>query len=114
MILAGSTASARTSSPSTASRSWTLWRDRSAGNGVPGRHPEDAWEPRMFTPYERRQLRLIEEWFEQDDPQLARSLRSGPTPKTSNAPQVAAISVAAALALLGIMTGAFMLLFGAM
>jgi hypothetical protein len=68
----------------------------------------------MFTPYERRQLRLIEEWFEQDDPQLARILRSGPTRKDSNAPQVIAICVAACLAVLGVMTGAFMLIFGAM
>ena len=68
----------------------------------------------MFTPYERRQLRLIEEWFEQDDPQLARSLRSGPVQKASNAPQVIAICVAVALGVLGVITGAFMLMFGAM
>jgi hypothetical protein len=68
----------------------------------------------MFTPYERRQLRLIEEWFEKDDPQLAQSLRTGPARKPSNAPQIMAVCVAAALGVLGVMTGAFMLMFGAM
>jgi hypothetical protein len=68
----------------------------------------------MFTPYERRQLRQIEEWFEQDDPQLARILRSGPARKRSGAPQIIAICVAIGLGVLGIMTGAYMLLFGAM
>jgi hypothetical protein len=68
----------------------------------------------MFTPYERRQLRLIEEWFEQDDPQLAQTLRSGPARKPSNAPQMIAICVAIGLGVLGVVTGAFMLLFGAM
>lgn len=68
----------------------------------------------MFTPYERRQLRLIEEWFEKDDPQLAKTLRSGPTRKPSNAPQLIAFLVAGTLGFLGVMTGAFMLIFGSM
>lgn len=67
----------------------------------------------MFTPYERRQLRQIEEWFEADDPQLAKSLRAGPVRKLSATPQVIAIIVACALAVLGFMTGAFVLLFAA-
>jgi hypothetical protein len=68
----------------------------------------------MFTPYERRQLRLIEEWFEQDDPQLAQTLRSGPTRKPSTAPQIIAVCVAIGLGILGVMTGAYLLIFGAM
>jgi hypothetical protein len=68
----------------------------------------------MFTPYERRQLRLIEEWFEQDDPQLAQILRSGPAKKPSSAPLTITICAAAALGVLGFVTGVFMLLFGAM
>ncbi len=67
----------------------------------------------MFTPYERRQLRLIEEWFEQDDPALARTLRSGPVRRTSPVPQILAISVAVALAVLGIVTSTFVLIFAA-
>lgn len=67
----------------------------------------------MFTPYERRQLRQIEQWFEQDDPQLARTLRSGPTKKPSNAPRTIAICAAVSLGLLGIMTGVFMLILSA-
>jgi hypothetical protein len=67
----------------------------------------------MFTPYERRQLRQIEQWFEEDDPQLAKTLRTGPVRKPSMAPQIAAIVVACALAVLGVLTGAFILLFGA-
>jgi hypothetical protein len=68
----------------------------------------------MFTPYERRQLRQIEEWFEQDDPDLARILRSGPARKPSPVPHVVAICVTVALGVLGVLTGAFMLIFGAM
>jgi hypothetical protein len=68
----------------------------------------------MFTPYERRQLRLIEEWFEQDDPQLAQTLRSGPTRRPSSVPQIIAICVAIGLGVLGVLTGAYMLIFGAM
>ncbi|MBP2324313.1 hypothetical protein JOF56_004698 [Kibdelosporangium banguiense] len=68
----------------------------------------------MFTPYERRQLRLIEEWFEKDDPQLARILRSGPVRKPSSVPRLIAFSVAGALGVLGVLTGVFMLLFGSM
>ncbi|CAM3833695.1 DUF3040 domain-containing protein [Kibdelosporangium persicum] len=68
----------------------------------------------MFTPYERRQLRLIEEWFEQDDPELARTLRSGPAKNPSSALQVIAVTVALALGLLGILTGAFMLIVSAL
>ncbi|MFC0108477.1 DUF3040 domain-containing protein [Kibdelosporangium aridum] len=68
----------------------------------------------MFTPYERRQLRLIEEWFEQDDPQLARTLRSGPVKRTSAVPQSVVLAVAGSLGLLGIITGAFMLIFSAL
>jgi ribulose kinase len=67
----------------------------------------------MFTPYERRQLRQIEQWFEEDDPQLAKTLRSGPVRKPSMAPQIVAIVVACALAALGIITSTFVLLFGA-
>ncbi|SMD08754.1 DUF3040 domain-containing protein [Kibdelosporangium aridum] len=68
----------------------------------------------MFTPYERRQLRLIEEWFEQDDPQLARTLRSGPVKRQSAVPQSVVLAVAGSLGLLGIITGAFMLIFSAL
>lgn len=68
----------------------------------------------MFTPYERRQLRLIEEWFEQDDPQLARTLRSGPVKRPSAVPQSVVLAVAGSLGLLGIITGAFMLIFSAL
>lgn len=67
----------------------------------------------MFTPYERRQLRLVEEWFDQNDPQLARALRAGPVPRPSAAPQTIAICVAVALTFLGLVTGAFMLILGA-
>jgi hypothetical protein len=67
----------------------------------------------MFTPYERRQLRLVEEWFDQNDPQLARALRAGPVKRPSAVPQTIAIIVAIALAGLGILTGAFPLIFGA-
>jgi hypothetical protein len=74
----------------------------------------DAREPAMFTPYERRQLRLIEQWFEEDDPQLASTLRAGPVRCPSTVPQTLAIVVACVLALLGILTAAFMLIFGAM
>ncbi|ONI70806.1 hypothetical protein ALI144C_50345 [Actinosynnema sp. ALI-1.44] len=68
----------------------------------------------MFTPYERRQLRLIEEWFEQDDPQLARTLRTGPVKSKSTTPQVLVLVAAGSLGLLGLVTGAFMLIFSAM
>ncbi|MCE7001461.1 DUF3040 domain-containing protein [Kibdelosporangium philippinense] len=68
----------------------------------------------MFTPYERRQLRLIEEWFEQDDPQLARTLRSGPVKRPSAVPQSIILAVAGSLGLLGIITGVFVLIFSAM
>nr|WP_042186332.1 DUF3040 domain-containing protein [Kibdelosporangium sp. MJ126-NF4]CEL17212.1 hypothetical protein [Kibdelosporangium sp. MJ126-NF4]CTQ91558.1 hypothetical protein [Kibdelosporangium sp. MJ126-NF4] len=68
----------------------------------------------MFTPYERRQLRLIEEWFEQDDPELARTLRSGPVKQPSTAPQVILLAVAGALGMLGVITGAGMLIFAAL
>jgi Protein of unknown function (DUF3040) len=68
----------------------------------------------MITPFERRQLRLIEEWFEQDDPDLARILRSGPAKKSSTLPQMVAVCVTVALGVLGVLTGAFMLIFGAM
>jgi hypothetical protein len=68
----------------------------------------------MFTPYERRQLRLIEEWFEADDPELASTLRAGPVRRPRAWPQTVAIVVACVLATLGIMTGAFVLIFSAM
>jgi hypothetical protein len=69
----------------------------------------DAGEPTMFTPYERRQLRLIEEWFEQDDPHLASALRAGPVRRPSVIPQIALITLACALAAVGIVTGVFIL-----
>jgi DUF3040 family protein len=77
------------------------------------RDMNDAWEPTMFTPYERRQLRLIEQWFELDDPQLASTLRTGPVRRPSAVPQVTTIAVACVLATLGIATGAFILVFSA-
>ena len=73
----------------------------------------DAWEPTMSTPYERRQLRLIEQWFEEDDPQLASTLRTGPVRRPSVVPQATTIIVACVLAALGIATGAFVLIFSA-
>jgi hypothetical protein len=68
----------------------------------------------MFTPYERRQLRQIEEWFEQDDPQLAQTLRSGPVRKPSHAPQMLLIGLAVALGVLGVAANSFVLIFSAM
>lgn len=67
----------------------------------------------MFTPDERRQLRLIEEWFERDDPQLANTLRSGPVKRRSAATRTIVVAVAAVLALLGIVTGVFVVIFAA-
>ncbi|MET0132851.1 MAG: DUF3040 domain-containing protein [Kibdelosporangium sp.] len=67
----------------------------------------------MFTPYERRQLQLVEEWFDLNDPQLARALRDGPVRRASAMPQTIAIVVMVALAGLGILTGAFPLILGA-
>lgn len=67
----------------------------------------------MFTPYERRQLRLVEEWFDQNDPQLARALSAGPVKRPSAAPQTIAISLAVALTVLGLVTGSFPLILGA-
>lgn len=67
----------------------------------------------MFTPYERRQLRLIEEWFEQDDPELARILRSGPVKGQPAVLRVVMVVLAASLGVLGIITGAFPLIFSA-
>jgi nitrate/nitrite transporter NarK len=67
----------------------------------------------MFTPYERRQLRMIEQWFEEDDPQLANALRTGPVRHGSTVPQTVLIVLACALGALGVVTGAFMLIFAA-
>lgn len=65
----------------------------------------------MFTPYERRQLRLIEQWFETDDPELATTLRNGPVHTPSRWPQLMVISLACLLFGLGMATGAFVLIF---
>ncbi|MFD1048849.1 DUF3040 domain-containing protein [Kibdelosporangium lantanae] len=68
----------------------------------------------MFTPHERRQLRLIEEWFETDDPELATTLRNGPVRKPSRWPQMMVLSLACLLFGLGVATGAFVLIFTGM
>jgi hypothetical protein len=65
----------------------------------------------MFTPYERRQLRLIEQWFETDDPELATTLRNGPVRQPSRWPRTAVIVLACLLFGLGVVTGAFVLIF---
>ncbi|ALG12595.1 hypothetical protein AOZ06_42185 [Kibdelosporangium phytohabitans] len=57
---------------------------------------------------------MIEEWFEQDDPQLARTMRTGPVKHKSAAPQVIMLVAAGSLGLLGLITGTFMLIFSAM
>jgi hypothetical protein len=68
-------------------------------------------EPTMFTPHERRQLRLIEQWFETDDPELATTLRNGPVRQPARWPQMAVIVLACVLLGLGVATGAFVLIF---
>jgi len=65
----------------------------------------------MFTPYERRQLRMIEEWFETDDPALASQLRKGPVRRPSKLLRAAVIVLACLLLGLGFVTGSFVLIF---
>ena len=67
----------------------------------------------MFTPDEHRQLRLIEEWFEREDPHLAHTLRSGPVRRRSAAPRTIVMVIAAVLAVVGIVTSSFVVIFGA-
>jgi hypothetical protein len=67
----------------------------------------------MFSAYERKQLRLIEQWFEQDDPELAKALRGDPTHRRSPVPYSVVTVLACTLVALGVVTANFLLLFAA-